>query len=252
MLGDESRAANAAGTIGVGEGGQSLTVVTATRLSLEAFQRVSLLGRSLPRLGELQPLGLKLAHGNTRPLGELYNAAIDQAAPEDVLIFVHDDVYVDDWLLAQRVQEALQQFDVVGVAGNTRVQHRQVTWHLQPEADQPGVPSVWDHGHLSGAICHGPAQGKLSVYGPAPRAVRLLDGVFLAGRAGVLQRAGVRFDPALGFHFYDLDFCLCAHQAGLRLGTWPIALTHASGGGSIGSQAWRESREAFRNKWFHD
>lgn len=229
-----------------------LTLVTATRLSQAEFGERSLLGRCLPRLGEFQPFGLKLAHGNTQPLAALYNAAIDDAEPDDVLVFVHDDVQIDDWMLAHRLEEALQHFDVVGVAGNTRVQHRQVTWYLQPEPEAPGVPSLWDHGYLSGAICHGVPQGHLSVYGPMPQPVRLLDGVFMAVRAGPLQQSGVRFDAALGFHFYDLDFCLSAHQAGLRLGTWPIALTHASGGDSINSLAWREARQLFLKKRFYD
>ena len=170
-----------------------------------------------------------------------------------MLVFVHDDVRIDDWLMAQRLDEALRQFDVVGVAGNTRIQDRQVTWYLQPEPGQPGVPSAWDHECLSGAVCHGFPNGKLTVYGPAPQSARLLDGLFLAARAGVLQQSGVRFDPVLAFHFYDLDFCLSAHRAGLRLGTWPIALTHASGGDSIHTHAWRESRVHFLDKWFsHD
>ena len=225
-----------------------LTLVSATRLSEQAFYRVSLLGPCLPRLGEFGPVALRLAHGNTRPLAEVYNEAIEEAAPDDVLVFVHDDVRVDDWMLSQRLQEALQHFDVVGVAGNTRVQHRQVTWYLQPE--QPGVPSPWDHEYLTGAIGHGSPRSRITMYGPSPQPARLLDGVFLAARASVLKQSGVRFDPALAFHFYDLDFCLQAHAAGLRLGTWPIALTHASGGESISSELWADARVLFLEKWF--
>lgn len=225
-----------------------LIFVSATRLSEKSFHSVSLLGACLPRLGEFGSVALRLAHGNTRPLAEVYNAAIEAAAPEDVLVFVHDDVRVDDWMLAQRLQEALQHFDVVGVAGNRRVQHRQVTWYLQPE--QPGVPSPWDHAYLTGAISHGAPQSRITMYGPSPQPARLLDGVFLAARASALKQSGVRFDPALAFHFYDLDFCLQAHAAGLRLGTWPIALTHASSGESIRSGLWADARVLFLEKWF--
>ena len=227
-----------------------LTLVSATRLSEQAFHRVSLLGPCMPRLGEFGPVALRLAHGNTRPLAEVYNEAIEAAAPDDVLVFVHDDVRVDDWMLGQRLQEALQHFDVVGVAGNTRVQDHQVAWYLQPE--RPGVPSPWDREHLSGAIGHGSPRSRITMYGPSPQAVRLLDGVFLAVRAGCLQQSGVRFDPTLAFHFYDLDFCLQAHRAGLRLGTWPIAITHASGGESIQTQSWADARLVFLKKWFAD
>lgn len=229
-----------------------LILVCATRHSPRAFERDSLLGPCLRRLGEFQTFGLKLAHGNTNALAEHYNAAIESAAPEDVLVFLHDDVRVDDWMFAQRLEEALAQFDVVGVAGNRRVQPRQVTWYLQPESTEPGVASLWDHGWLSGAICHGAGPGRLSVYGPSPQPVRLIDGVFIAARAKRLQLSNVRFDPSLAFHFYDLDFSLSAHQAGLRLGTWPIALTHASGGDSIHTKAWQASRLIYLRKWFDD
>jgi GT2 family glycosyltransferase len=79
--------------------------------------------------------------------------------------------------------------------------------------------------------------------------VAVLDGVFLAARAGRLQESGVRFDPSLGFHLYDLDFCRSAEAAGLRIGTWPIALTHASSGDSIRSSAWAASLELYFRKW---
>jgi len=66
-----------------------------------------------------------------------------------------------------------------------------------------------------------------------------------------LQLAGVRLDPNFSFHFYDLDFCRSAEAAGLRIGTWPIAITHASGGASLQSPAWAESVERYLHKWGH-
>lgn len=70
----------------------------------------------------------------------------------------------------------------------------------------------------------------------------------MAVRARTLKDSGVRFDPALGFHFYDLDFCRAATAAGLRLGTWPIAISHRSAGESMQSQAWRDSRALYWRK----
>jgi hypothetical protein len=231
-----------------------VVVVCATRATRAGFEEQALLARCLPRLRRCAPVALRLQLGNTAPLAEVYNAAIDQAAPEDVLVFVHDDVHVDDWLAAQRLSEALGHFDIVGVAGNRRRQPGQLAWYLQPPyRDEQGRlrHDAWDHPHLSGAVAHGTAPGASAVssYGPAPQAVRLLDGLFLAARAATLQRSGVRFDPALGFHFYDLDFCRTAEAAGLKLGTWPLALTHASTGASIRSPAWAQARTAYLRKW---
>lgn len=235
-----------------------LTLVCATRASVRDFPQKTLLGPCLPRLGEFMTFGLQLFAENTRPLGECYNAAIDAAADGDVLVFLHDDVCVDDWMLGQRLQEALAVFDVVGVAGNQRHQPGQTTWHLQPldPANRGKVHDLqapWDSAHLSGAVWHGPSgpglSGAMSRYGPSPAAVVLLDGVLIAARADRLRASRVRFDPSLGFHFYDLDFCRSAIAAGLKMGTWPIAITHASSGGSAHSHAWEHSRQLYLRKW---
>lgn len=229
-----------------------LTLVCATRQPRAQFESDSMLARSLRQVGQITPLRVRLFEQNTRALGACYNEALAEAAPDDVLVFVHDDVSLDDWLCGWRVQEALMHFDVVGVAGNRRCQPRQPTWYLQPApgASDSVAEAAWDHGQLSGAIMHlqqnGPA---LSNYGAMPAPVALLDGVFLAIRAGTLQKAGVNFDPELGFHFYDLDFCRRASAAGLRLGTWPIAMTHRSNGASMHSEAWHHSRTRYFAKY---
>jgi GT2 family glycosyltransferase len=70
----------------------------------------------------------------------------------------------------------------------------------------------------------------------------------MAAKASTLLDAGVRFDPQFAFHFYDMDFCRSAVQAGLRLGTWPNAVTHASGG-RFGTPQWKEAAAAYYRKW---
>lgn len=229
-----------------------LQLVSATRLSRERFMREALLGRCLPRLGEYEPVGLTLFSENRKPIGSCYNEVIDSAAPDDILVFVHDDAYIDDWCLNARLADALNHFDVVGVAGNQRLQPDQQAWHLAPGSSLHNPQTLRrDTGFLSGAVAHGasPASASLTKFGSCPASVAVLDGVFLAVRSRSLQQAEVRFDPALGFHFYDLDFCRSATQAGLRLGTWPIALTHQSRGESILSKEWSESLTKYRLKW---
>ena len=221
----------------------ALRFITATRRSQRAFERDSLLCRSLVRVAQFSPFELRAFTDNSRPLPALYNEVIDGAAANDILVFVHDDVWIDDWMVALRVQEALTHFDVIGVAGNTRRQARQISWN------RVGENRAWDTGFLSGAIVHGKQQGagNANFFGPLPQPVKLLDGVFLAARAGTLQCSGVRFDPQFSFDFYDADFCRSCEQAGLRLGTWGIALTHASKGEI--SAAFEAAYQAYLNKW---
>lgn len=229
-----------------------LTFVTATRQSQTEFEAASPLAISLRRLGQVTPVRLMLATHNTQPLALHYNAAIEACAPDDLLVFVHDDVSFDDWLAGARLAEALMQFDVVGVAGNQRRQLGQETWYMQPGrwVGEQRVAQDFDHGNLSGVVAHGiGARASVSVYGPSPRPVQLLDGVLLAANGMRLRRSAVRFDPVFAFHFYDLDFCRTAHRAGLRLGTWPLAVTHASPGESVRTAAWQEACKAYLHKW---
>jgi GT2 family glycosyltransferase len=58
----------------------------------------------------------------------------------------------------------------------------------------------------------------------------------------------VKFDERFDFHFYDMDFCRGAEKAGLRIGTWPIAVTHASGA-LFGTPAWRSALQVYLDKW---
>jgi len=222
----------------------SLWFVSATRDTREGFDRNAPLSRSLARAATLSPFVLAVAYANARPLPEVFNRAIDAAGADDTLVFVHDDVWIDDWQVATRVADALAAYDVVGVAGNRRRMPRQEGWVLA------GGTRQRDADYLSGAVVHGaPGAGEAAPFGPAPAEVKLLDGVFLAARAQVLKDAGARFDPRFAFHFYDTDFCRTCEKAGLRMGTWPIALTHASAGGGWTSPGWDEAYRAYLAKW---
>ena len=222
-----------------------LLIISASRCEASRFAGCTLLGRSLA-----QPVHRSyLQHitcSNSAALGANYNAAIDQAAQQTILVFCHDDLWLGDASLVEPLQEALQQFDLVGVAGNSRLAPGHSTWWRQPDGRH------WDRAVLVGAIRHGsPESNRLSTFGPSPAQACLLDGVFLAARAGVLQQTGVRFDPEFAFHFYDLDVCRSALAAGLRLGVWPLQLIHASQG-AAGSPAWQEGLELYRRKWQPD
>ena len=223
-----------------------IEIVSATRLPEEAFWKQSALGQSLRRLKRDARLVPRVSFANARGLPEVYNARISAAADEDLLVFVHDDVWIDDHFLADRVIDGLQAYDVIGVAGNRRRQPGQPAWIFLLE----GMARVMDDpANLSGAIANGKMPfGTISFFGPTPSECELLDGVFLAARKSTLQRAGLRFDPRFAFHFYDMDFCRSARQKGLRLGTWPICLTHQSTGGYSG-ETWNEMYRQYLEKW---
>jgi protein O-GlcNAc transferase len=219
-----------------------IVVVSATRLKEAAFWDDTLLGRSLQQ-PQHRSLQSRISFRNGEPLAISYNAAITVSPADAVMVFCHDDLDLGPDPLAAQLEAALARFDLVGVAGNQRRQPGQMAWWLE------GSGLNWDHSHLSGGLEHGvPQQAQQVVYGPTPAAVELLDGVFLAARAGRLQATGVAFDPQFAFHFYDLDLCRTARERGLRLGTWPLKLMHSSGGEAFNA-SWLEALERYQSKW---
>ncbi len=221
-----------------------IEIVSATRMTKDAFWAQSALGRSLTRLEPDDRWVPRVAFENRRGLPEVFNERIDLQTEHDILVFMHDDVWIDDFFLCDHLAEALDEFHVVGVAGNSRRVARQPAWLFVDERLE------WDdRANLSGGIAHGAEPcGKVELFGPAPAECELLDGVFLATRRSTLAKHGVRFDPRFAFHFYDLDFCRSARAKDLRLGTWPICLTHQSGG-KFGAPDWRATYAKYLEKW---
>ena len=222
-----------------------LLIVTATRKSPALFEDTTLLGRSIRRLISDGRIEVRVAADNRQGLPGVYNEQISGENRGKMLLFLHDDVWLDDCFVYERLAEALGAFDVVGIAGNQRRVPLQPAWNFVSEQ-----PFQWDEpGNLSGVVGHGANPGgELSRYGLPGQACRLLDGVFLAARCDILLSSGVRFDERFTFDFYDLDFCRTAEAAGLSLGTRPIAVTHDSSG-KFGSPAWHAGLRTYREKW---
>lgn len=221
-----------------------IDVVTATRLSAADFWANSALGLSLARLKSESRLNACPAFDNQRGLPEVYNARL--AAPDcaEHVIFVHDDVWLDDYFIADRVLEGVARFDVIGVAGNRRRHPGQPSWSLIDHK------LTWEESaYLSGAVAHGKQPfGQVSTWGAVPAECEVMDGVFFAAKRDTLREHEVRFDPRFDFHLYDVDFCRTAREKGLRLGTWPICITHQSRG-RFGTQQWFAGYEKYLQKW---
>lgn len=224
----------------------SVEIVSATRLSKNDFWNKSPLGLSLKRLAYDSRLTSHIAFENQRGLPEIFNERIIAQDSHEVLVFMHDDVWIDDYFLTDRIIEGLNTYDVIGIAGNRRRVPNQPAW-IYTVAN--GEISRDDKAYLSGSIAHGVHPcGAITFFGPVPAECELLDGIFLAVKKSALTDNAITFDPRFDFHFYDMDFCRSAKEKQLRLGTWPICLTHQSVG-SFDSPAWREKFLLYRKKW---
>lgn len=229
----------------IGDSRRPIVVVSATRSSEQDFWRQSALGVSLKaHMARDARLSASVAFENTRGLSEVFNESIVQADATAILVFIHDDVWIDEENFADAVISGLKSFDVIGVAGNKRRVANQPAWAFIDNQ------FTWDDAvNLSGRVAHGQeAFGHMNDYGAVPAACELMDGVFLAAKKSTLVNSNVKFDPQFDFHFYDLDFCRSARQAGLTLGTWLVNLTHQSGG-AFGSLGWQQKYQAYLNKW---
>lgn len=126
-------------------------LIVATRHDEDTFFRGSLLAQSLEQLANRTGLLLEPVFQSAAGLAAVYNPAIERSQPGDRLVFVHDDVYIDDWHLDVRLGEALGTYDIVGVAGATTRSPRQPAWWAT-EARGQLIPT--GPGTQSGAIKH--------------------------------------------------------------------------------------------------
>lgn len=222
-----------------------IRLVCGTRSSRDRFSTDTALGRSLKLYAHLPDVELQLFDNNARGLPSIYNAAIEDAKQNPaILVFVHDDVWLQDFFWTERVRESLARFDVVGLAGNLRRVARQPSWAFTPEFQ-------WDdRQYLSGTVGHGKGFpcDNASTFGPSGQECKLLDGLLLGVDSETLARSNLCFDEQFAFHFYDLDFCRQAELKRLRMGTWPISVVHESGG-AFGTPSWREGYKRYFEKY---
>jgi hypothetical protein len=163
-----------------------------------------------------------VAISDARSLAEGYGRGLARAAGEAV-IFAHDDIEILSTGIASAVWRALDEGDVVGLAGATALRGPAFAWggkeYARGRIAEPvrGFPGV-----------------ALVVFNPAPgvtTGLQAIDGVFMAARRETVEAIGfdaVTFD---GFHLYDIDFSYRAHRAGWRVAvTSEIVLRHDSEG----------------------
>lgn len=244
-----------------------LRLCAATRHPESTFWSETLLGQSLRRFPEeLRPelvLGFDNQGERRQGLPALYNRWLAECPSDRHLLLIHDDVYLHDPLLEPQLALALERADVVGLAGSRGAPPAAVSWglHFDAEMKYGGwmISKDFESVKLSGAVSHEtrgsaalrthePPPVHLGVYGPTPMDCDLLDGVFLALDVDAVRTARVGFDERFSFHLYDIDFCRSARIRQLLLSTWPILITHGSGG-AFGTPDWCEAARAYRRKW---
>lgn len=180
---------------------------------------------------------------NKDGLPQVYNGFLNSREwdKNDRVVFLHDDCYVEDVNIRDKLDESFQKYDVVGLAGGLAPLKRtpQSLWHVMSDKH-------------SGCVNH--TDGKrvwTNVFGPNDKYCALLDGLFLGVNPLLLQEKSVTFDEDFGFHHYDLSFCMRCNKAGLTLGT-SVQLIHVihEGLGEYNNDSWEKSDVLFRKKYY--
>jgi hypothetical protein len=176
---------------------------------------------------------------NAKSLAEGYNRGM-KSSRGGMLIFCHDDIEFLQPDIATRIVDNLKHFDLVGVAGTTRL--------VDGYWGSVGQPEIF------GQVVQPDKEGEgITLYvfdidnAPATN-VQGLDGLFLAVRRPVAE--ALRFDEVnfTGFHLYDTDFCYRAHLGGYKVGVCrDVLILHYSHGDK--NEDWQRYMAVFAHKY---
>lgn len=199
------------------------------------------LGRTFSRVKNLADT--RITYHNTAGCSEVYNRFLIDEYADKILMFVHDDVYLEDYWVVQRVNDALLYYDVVGIVGQG-YPFPATQWDVD---GNEGVIAHWSKGTV--AMGASPTESKLSFNAESPAECFALDGQFMAMNMEKVLESKVKFDNRFAFGFYDTDFCRTATQCGLKIGVWPIVATHVSSGRAFGTEMWFREMAIYKEKW---
>lgn len=171
-------------------------------------------------------VSLVINANNKTGLSKAYNKQLvpDNLIKHDIVLFVHDDVYIDDLKLKGKLYAAINnlKYDIVGLAGASQIEIKKpCLWHKMSERKN------W-----SGAVSHTLNEEKVQVssFGPWPQRCLVMDGLFLAVNLQRVLEVGWKFNEKYMYHHYDMASCIDANNKKLKMGTYPIWVTHASPG----------------------
>ena len=190
---------------------------------------------------------LDITWDNTDGMSAVYNRKIQEYKDSEVefLVCVHDDVYIDDLKLYEKLRLAKEKlgYDIIGLAGglNPRLTNPAL-WHIMTDRNQQ-----------RGEVAH-PAgnnnQTMTTAFGPTPSRVAIADGLFLALHMPSILKTDWKFNENYTFHHYDISSCIDANRAKLRIGVYPIHVIHSSPGlMSIHEDSWAKSNEKFLKEY---
>lgn len=190
------------------------------------YPKSTLAFKSLLQINQKLKFDIFYKSNNKEGLSVNYNSFLKEKSGQyDNIVFIHDDVYVDDFNILEKLQKAHDSFDIVGLAGgvNMRIQNPAL-WHLMCGGFQSN--------NLRGAVAHFTSENiiHMTSFGITPSRVAVLDGLFLSVNCKAINAAEFTFNENYTFHHYDISSCIDANKKKLKLGVYPIWVIHKSPG----------------------
>jgi hypothetical protein len=190
---------------------------------------------------------LDIVWENSEGMPTVYNKKIKQYqnSEAEFLVCVHDDVYIDDLKLYEKLKAANTKlgYDIIGLAGGLNPKlTNPALWHIMTERSQQ-----------RGEVAHpagNPNQTMTTPFGPTPSRVAIMDGLFMALNLETIKKTDWKFNENYNFHHYDISSCIDANRKGLKLGVYPIHVIHSSPGLlSIHDKMWIDSNQKFLEEY---
>lgn len=219
-----------------------IAVIATQAKTSEEFEKKPIF-KSLEKQYELNSSSKKfdfvIVKDNKEGLSKLYNKFLqDEKYKNNILLFVHDDVELEDIFLVDKLNNS--PYNVTGLAGAKSIDlKKHSAWHLMSKR-QDHVGEV--------AHCNNNAIWT-TVFGPTNSRSLVVDGLFIAVDVEKINTKGAKFDEDFEFHHYDICFCLDCNSKKITIGVLPIRVIHHGLGDSMLSKEWESSAAKFGAKY---
>ena len=216
-----------------------LLIVTCTKAKTDKEFEQRPIFQSLKKQYESNPnISFYIFKDNKKGLSECYNQILSN--PEHLnktVLFVHDDVVLEDLFLYEKLISS--PYPITGLAGAKSFNKgsENLAWHLcAPKEDYVGEVAHYHKDRGIWTTCFGPTNSRALV----------IDGLFIAVKTKELAEKNLTFNNEFGFHFYDISFCLNAHEKKVACGVLPIKVIHYGLGDSMLTTEWKEANAKFK------
>jgi hypothetical protein len=165
----------------------------------------------------------------------------------DTIVYLRDDIYINDANLVDKLLYATNHSAIVGVAGSKSMKWYQPGWQFSKVDDR--YFTLDDKANLLGRLLHTTGTPLMqgidsSVFGQC----HVIDDTLIAVNRNAVIASDTLFDSNMDFNFSAIDFCLTASRKGLKIECIPVDIYYDTSFDYC-SLEWYSSYVKFQNKW---